>query len=72
MSFLWDGMFRNCNNLSNASIQNIVNMCLNSNVITSYKNLNNTNSYSPLYQTKFDNSYYQNRWAELDAAGWEY
>lgn len=66
-------MFFSCSNLSNDSIQNIVNMCLNSNInISTYKNLNNTNSYSPLYQTKFDSSYYSNRLAELDVAGWTY
>lgn len=63
--------FTYCNNLSNASIQNIVNMCLNAPNVT-YKNLSNTNWYSPLRDTKFDNSYYQNRWLELDAAGWTY
>ena len=63
----------NCNNLSNESIQNIVNMCINSDVtFATYKNISNTNSYSPLYKTIFDNSYYQNRLAELDAAGWKY
>lgn len=62
-----------CNNLSNESIQNIVNMCLNSNITASYyKNLSNVSSYSPLLQTKFDNSYYQNRWQELTDAGWTY
>lgn len=66
-------MFDGCNNLSNASIQNIVNMCLNSNITNpSQKILMTNNSSSPLYNTKFNNSYYQNRWAELDAAGWKY
>ena len=66
-------MFFACNNLSNESIQNIVNMCINAtNIPSRCKNINNKNSYSPLYSTKFDNSYYQNRWAELDAAGWTY
>ena len=65
--------FESCNNLSDASIQNIINMCLNSNITTStYKNLNNANSYSPLYNTKFNNSYYSNRLSELTAAGWTY
>lgn len=65
-------MFGACNNLSNASIQNIVNMCLNSNVIASQRNINNTNTYSPLYKTKFNSSYYANRLEELTAAGWSY
>ena len=57
----------------NDSIQNIVNMCLNSNITTStYKNLSNANSYSPLYQTKFDNSYYSDRLSDLTNAGWTY
>lgn len=67
---LWE-VFRGCNNLSNESIQNIINSCLNAPNVT-YKNLSNTNWYSPLRDTKFDNSYYQNRWSELDAAGWTY
>ena len=66
-------MFSYCNNLSNASIQNIINMCLNSNITNKAQmNLNNENDNSPLSRTKFDNSYYQNRWAELTAAGWTY
>ena len=66
-------MVAQCNNLSNASIQNVVNMCLNSNITDiNYKNLSNTNTYSPLYNTKFDNTYYQNRWEELSNAGWTY
>lgn len=65
--------FRNCNNLSNNSIQNIVNMCLNSNITnTSFKNLRNTNYYSPFYETNIANTRYQNRWTELTAAGWTY
>ncbi len=65
--------FQFCNNLSNASIQNIINMCLNSNITTaSYKNLTVNNGNSPLYQTKFNNSYYQDRWQELTDAGWTY
>ena len=65
-------MFTNCNNLTNESIQNIINMCLNSNINNANKNLSNINSYSPLYSTKFDNSYYSNRLSELTAAGWIY
>lgn len=65
--------FQFCNNLSNASIQNIINMCLNSNITnTTIMNLMNNNSYSPLNNTIFNNSYYTNRHAELTAAGWTY
>ena len=67
-----DMMYSHCNNLTNASIQNIINMCLNSNVTGVYKNLSNTNQFSPLCDTIFDNSYYQDRLTELDAAGWAY
>ena len=63
--------FANCNNLSNTSVQNIINMCLNSNMIT-YKNLNTTNSYSPFYNTKYTSTYYSNRLTELTSAGWSY
>lgn len=71
--FTMNNMFRHCNNLSNNSIQNIVNMCLNSNITnTARMNLDNTNIYSPLFNTIFDNSYYQNRWQELTDAGWKY
>ena len=66
-------MFADCNNLSNVSIQNIINMCLNSNITNiQYKNLSNTNIYSPFYNTKFNNSYYQNRLIELTTAGLTY
>jgi len=65
-------MFLRCNNLSNESIQNIVNMCINSNVNSSYRNLSCNNYYSPLYGTMFNNSYYQDRWQELTDAGWTY
>ena len=66
-------MFQNCNNLSNSAIQNIVNMCLNCNITNSnYMNLNNTNSNSPLYGTKFNSMYYSNRLSELSSAGWSY
>lgn len=64
-------MFYSCNNISNTGIQNVINMCLNSNV-TTYKNISNKNTYSPLYNTKFDSSYYSNRLSELTAAGWTY
>lgn len=66
-------MFYWCNRLSNESIQNIINMCLNSHITAfTYKNLSTSNFYGPLYGTKFNNSYYQNRLTELDAAGWTY
>jgi len=62
-----------CNNLTNASIQNIINMCLNSGITgVSYTNLNVGNYYSPLSNTKFNSSYYSNRLSELSAAGWSY
>lgn len=68
--------FARCNNLSNASVINIVNMCINSNVTNTlfakYRNLNTTNNRSPLYQTKFNSSYYSNRISDLTAAGWKY
>ena len=65
--------FQFCNNLSNDSIQNIINMCLNSNITnTTRMNLMTTNTYSPFSNTIFDNSYYQDRWQELTDAGWTY
>jgi surface protein len=66
------GMFEGCNNLSNATIQNIVNMCINSNVPSNKRNLSTDNEFSPLYDTKFDNSYYTNRLSDLTNAGWSY
>ena len=74
-NYCMSSMFRGCNNLSNASIQNIVNMCLNAvNVPANQRTLNNnySSSNSPLVATKFNSSYYSNRLAELDAAGWKY
>lgn len=66
-------MFGYCNNLSTDSIQNIINMCLNSNITTaSYKNLNTSNYYSPFYRSNITNSKYTNRKTELSAAGWKY
>lgn len=66
-------MFYICNNLSDASIQNIINMCLNSNITNNwYMNLNTQNSYGPLYGTNITNTKYQARWSELTAAGWNY
>ena len=52
--------FRYCNKLSDASIQNIINMCLNSNV-TINKNTHNANIGSPFYLTNIANTRYQNR-----------
>jgi hypothetical protein len=43
-------MFRQCNNLTNESLQSIAKMLINTPLVT-YKNLNNQNSYSPLYVT---------------------
>jgi hypothetical protein len=43
-------MFGLCNNLSINSLLKIANMCLNSTTVT-YKNLMNTNIYSPLYNS---------------------
>lgn len=64
-------MFTYCNNLSNSAIQNIINMCINSNITNiTLMNLNSSNQYSPLYQTIFDNSYYSNRFTDLTNAGW--
>jgi len=54
--------FRLCNNLSDAAIQNIINMCLNSKITsTTYKNLSNANSSSVFYSTNIMNTRYQNR-----------
>ena len=64
--------FTFCNNLSNNSIQNIINICLNLKLSKDLKNLSNTNYYSPFNGTKFNNSYYQDRWTELTEAGWTY
>lgn len=63
----------NCNKLSDASIQNIINMCLNSNVTnTTLMNMNNTNTYSPFYESNITSTRYQNRLSELSTAGWTY
>lgn len=65
--------FMFCNNLSINSIQNIINMCLNSNITSNrYKNLNTQNLYSPFYYTNITSSKYSNRLSELTAAGWTY
>lgn len=65
-------MFAGCNNLSNESVINIINMCINSNVPVAQKNLMTNSTFSPLYYTPFDNTYYQSKWTELTAAGWTY
>lgn len=65
------GMFYRCNNLSNASIQNIINMCL-TGVNIAVKNLSVSNESSPLRDTPFTNAYYQDRLQELTEAGWSY
>ena len=67
------GMFQDCYNLSDASVQNIINMCLNSGITnTSYKNLNTTCSYSPFRNSNITSDRYSNRLSELTAAGWTY
>lgn len=64
--------FAYCNNLSNASIQNIINICLNANIPSANKNLMTNNSDSPFYKTNITNSSYSNRLSALSAAGWSY
>lgn len=66
-----DSMFEQCNNLSNASIHSIVNMCINA-VSVFRKNLSNLNTYSPFYNSIIDNSYYEDMWSDLSNAGWNY
>ena len=66
-------MFQYCNNLSDNSIDSIINMCLNiQNIPNTYKNINNNQYYSPFINTNISSTRYQNRWAELTAAGWNY
>lgn len=68
-------MFEKCNNLSDDSIQNIINMCLSTNrnrISSLMANLAVNNMYSPFCNTNITNDRYQNRWAELTAAGWKY
>jgi hypothetical protein len=69
-----DEFFIRCNNLSNASVLNIVNFALNSTEIPegAYRNLLTNSRYSPLVSTPFDNSYYPEKWSELTAANWTY
>ena len=71
--YTFERAFCYCNNLSTASIHNIINMCLNSNVTSTWlKTLNTGNSYSPFYNTNITSSRYSNRLSELSAAGWNY
>ena len=64
--------FYNCNKLSNESIQNIINICLNSNIPSNQKNLRTGNGCSPFNTTNITNSKYSNRLTELASAGWTY
>lgn len=60
-------------NLSDASVQNIINMCINSNITQSWqKTLLTNTSQSPFYKTNITNDRYQNRWNDLTNAGWTY
>lgn len=66
-----DGMFAYCNNLSNESIDSIINMCLNAtNVVT--KNLSIESSVSPFTQTNITSDRYSSRLSDLDIFGWTY
>lgn len=52
--------FARCNKLSDASIQNIINMCLNSAITnTTLKTLKNTSIYGPFADTNISNTRYQ-------------
>ena len=64
-------MFQQCNNLSAASIDSIINMCINS-INVAYKNLMVNNRCSPFYESNITNTIYQNRLTELTLAGWAY
>lgn len=48
-------MFFRCNNLSQDSLNHIYELCINAINVTN-KNLNKSNIYSPLYNTKFTSS----------------
>lgn len=61
-----------CNNLSDASVQNIVNMCINSNIPSSSRKLSNLATASPFYGSNIDSSRYSNRLSDLTNAGWSY
>lgn len=65
-------MFYYCNYLTDNAIQNIINMILNSNIPSSYKNLRTNNWNSPFMSTNITSSRYSNRLSELAAAGWVY
>ena len=65
-------MFYECNNLNQNALNSIYNMCINATSV-SQKNLSNSSSYSPLYGTKFNNSYIPSSFkTRLTAAGWTY
>ena len=65
-------MFYRCNNLNQNALNSIYNMCINATSV-SQKNLSNSSSYSPLYDTKFNDSYIPSSFkTRLTAAGWTY
>ena len=65
-------MFYGCNNLNQNALNSIYNMCINATSV-SQKNLSNSSPYSPLYRTKFNNSYIPSSFkTRLTAAGWTY
>ena len=65
-------MFYRCNNLNQNALNSIYNMCINATSV-SQKNLSNSSPYSPLYDTKFNNSYIPSSFkTRLTAAGWTY
>lgn len=65
-------MFSGCNNLNQNALNSIYNMCINATSV-SQKNLSNSAPYSPLYGTKFNNSYIPSSFkTRLTAAGWTY
>lgn len=64
-----NNLFYNCKNLTNNSIDSIINMCLNLNSLdNNYKNIYN----SIFVKCNITNDRFQNRWEELTAAGWTY
>lgn len=66
-----NNMFSYCNNLTDASIQNIIDYFLTLDKIpTANKILTNTNVLSPFYNTNISSSRYSTRVAELQSAGW--
>lgn len=74
--FTISGMFSRCNNLNPISVgdilQNVVLQCKKIN--SSYKNLVNTNYFSPFYCTNINinTSTYSQYWSDLNNAGWTY